>query len=284
MNFLKQYSLIIGLSILIVVLALLFSSSDLIFSSSVTFIDSDLLDTSGTEVNVKTKMDLGNEEYMASFPLQMGGWVGYEMDTAEWEEKLGADVSILRGYTAPGWYKPVNFLILQSDSEYGFHPPRLCYPAHGYTIQEDGHEQVMIMHPDWTKENSNISIPMEKLVLVKESDGSVTERLIVLTFYFRGNQFTTDTITMIRVEADAPNEGSYEAVLNVEKDLIIEAIPLMFDPDEQDEWNPIVAELASWGIGGYFVIIALMSIPLGIIIYPKIRYKQEPNLRKSEAE
>lgn len=276
MDFFRQYSLIIGLSVLVVVLALLLSSSDIVFSSGVSFLDADLENTSKGEVYVKTKIDLGDKKHIKEFPHNIGEWVGYDRDTSEWEAKLGADVTLHRGYTTVGMYNPISFIVLQSESEYGFHPPRLCYPAHGYKIVEDEIERVEITHPDWTEEQTSISVPMEKLVLTMESDdGEVTERLVVLTFYLRGNQFTTDAITMVRIEADAPLEGSYEDVLNWEKTLVREAVPVLFDPDEEEEWNPIIAELAGWGIGGYLIIVAALSVPLAVIIYPRMKYRRK---------
>ncbi len=279
MNFFRQYSLIIGLSVLVVICALLLSSSDIVFSSGVSFLDADLHNTSKGKIYVKTRIDLGKGEHIETFPTKIGDWVGYDEDTSVWEGKLGADVTLLRGYTTIGMYSPIHFLILQSESEYGFHPPRLCYPAHGYTIQEDETEWVEITHPSWTEGNVNISIPLEKLVLTMESDGELIERLVVLTFYLRGNQFTTDDITMVRIESKAPIVGSYEDVLNWEKALIREAVPVLFDPDVEKGWNPMVAELAEWGIGGYFLIVVLLGIPLGIIVYPRTKYG-----RRSDSE
>ncbi|NQT71788.1 MAG: exosortase-associated EpsI family protein [Chloroflexi bacterium] len=281
MNFYRQYSLIIGLSVLVVVLALLLSSSDIVFSSGVAFLDADLHGPSVNEVYVETRMDLGNEEHMAAFPLQMGDWVGYDEDTAEWEERLGADVTILRGYTAPGIYRPVHFLVLRSRTSTSFHEPRLCYPAHGYNITEDGKDQVTITHADWVEEFSNISIPLEKLIVEKVTDDGKLERLVVLSVYVKGNQFATDAVTMIRIEKRILDNGSYEDTVNVEKAFLTEAIPLMFVPSEKDGWNPIVSELAGWGIGGYFIIVGLVGIPIGIIVYPRVRYARRPVEDKS---
>jgi len=275
MNFFRQYSLIIGLSILVVVFALLLSSYDNVFSSGVTFLDNDLHGPSTDEVYVETRMNLGSEEHMAAFPLKMGEWVGYDEDTAEWEERLGADVTILRGYTAPGIYRPVHFLVLRSRTSSSFHEPRLCYPAHGYNITEDGKDQVTITQDDWVEDFPNISIPLEKLIVEKETDDGKLERLIVLSVYVKGNQFTTDAVTMIRIEKRVPDNGSYEDTVNVEKAFLTEAIPLMFVPSEKEGWNPIVAELAGWGIGGYLIIVCLVGIPIGIIAYPRVRYRRK---------
>ena len=275
MNFLRQYSLIIGLSVLVIVIALLLSSSDMVFSSGVTFLDDELFGPSANEVHVETRMDLGSEKHMTEFPLNMGEWVGYDEDTAEWEKRLGADVTILRGYTAPGVYRPVHFLVLRSRTSSSFHEPRLCYPALGYNITEDGKDQVIMTHPDWAAEFSTISIPLEKLIVEKQTEDGKLDRLVVLSVYFRGNQFKTDSVTMIRIEKKVSENGSLEDTIDLEKAFLTEAIPLMFVPADKDGWNPIVAELAGWGIGGYLIIVCLVGIPIGIIAYPRVRYRRK---------
>ncbi|MBM3133331.1 MAG: exosortase-associated EpsI family protein [Chloroflexi bacterium] len=132
MNFLRQYSLILGLSILIIVIVLLLSSADLLFSSGVTFIDTELNRSSGQEVYVKTTMDFGSHEHLQTFPMTVGDWRGWPYETAEWEALLKTDLMIMRGYVGPGSYdRPLFFLAMQADTESSFHPPHICYPAAG---------------------------------------------------------------------------------------------------------------------------------------------------------
>ncbi|MCP4612787.1 MAG: exosortase-associated EpsI family protein [Planctomycetes bacterium] len=275
MDFIKQYSLVLGMSILIGVIALLFASSDLMFSSGATFIDTGLHSTSGDEVYIETKVDFGNQAYVAAFPLEFEEWSGYDEDTTEWAERLGADVALLRGYTAPGMYQPIFFLIMQAKTESSFHSPEICYPAQGYSIQEKADEAVLITDVSWTNDISSLSIPIEKLVVIKELDGGGTDRRVVLYFYVKGNQFTSDTITMIRMEASAPANGSYESILNQEKEFLAQAIPYMFGPGEEEEWNPIVLEMAGWGVGGYVIIVFLLCIPVAIFVYPMTRWGRD---------
>ncbi len=56
----------------------------------------------------------------------------------------------------------------------------------------------------------------------------------------------------------------------------------MFVPAEKEGWNPIVAELAGWGIDGYLLIVVLLGIPLGIITYPLTKYGRKPDSKKTE--
>lgn len=274
MDFYKRYSLLLGLFALVLVIVLLLSTPGLIFSAGVTFIDSELHRSSGDEAYVRTKMDFGSSEHVKAFPHQFGEWKGYDYDTTGARESLGANVILLRGYDRPGLYQPIFFLVMQAKTESSFHPPPICYAALGYEIEGEGKEQVLVKDTSWTKAASfsSMLIPMRRLVVIKESGGRITERRVVLYCYVRGNQFTSDTITMIRVEALAPIDGSYDGILNVEKDFIALTIPYMFEPSEEGEWNPLALQLTELGIGGYFVIALMLFMPLAIIIYPRTRW------------
>lgn len=273
MNFLRRYSMVVGLCILACIVIVLLSVPDMLFSTGVTFIDSELHRSSGNEVYVRTKMDFGRIEHVNAFPREIGEWNGYDYDTEVVKESLGADVVLLRGYDLPGLYQPIFFTIMQAKTESSFHPPDICYAAQGYNILEQGKEQVVVTDTSWTEEaTSSMSIPLARMVGSKESEGKITERRVVLYCYVKGNQFTSDTITMIQVEGLAPIEGSYDGILSIEKDFIAQAIPYMFEPSEGEEWNPLAVRLAGFGIGGYFAIALLFSIPLAIIIYPRTKW------------
>jgi hypothetical protein len=272
MDFLRKYSLILGISILILVFVILFSSSDMFFASGVTFIDIDLYKSSGDETYVRTKVDFGSLEYMNQFPLKIGDWYGKSYDSEELKELLGADTVVQLGYVAPGNFQPIFLSIVQARTNASFHQPKVCYSALGYDVEEEGKEHILIQDASWTQEHSDITLPMKKLVVVKESDGIVRDRRVSLFFYVKGNQFTTDTITMIRYEAVAPLKGSYEHILNMEKKLAADTIPYMFEPSDDEDWEPIVLEIAGWGVLGYLVIVFVLSVPLAIIVFPRTKW------------
>ena len=272
MGFYRRYSVLLGLLALILVIALLLSNPSLVFSTGVTFIDSELHHSSGDEAYVRTKMDFGSADHMNAFPREIGGWKGYDYDATDMKESLGADVILLRGYDCPGLYQPIFFLIMQAETESSFHAPPVCYPALGYQIEEEGKEQVVVTDTSWTEEPSSITLPLKRLVVFKESEGQVTDRRVVLYCYVKGNRFTSDTITMIRVEALAPIEGSYDGILNLAKDFTALTIPYMFEPGEEGEWNPLAMRLAESGIGGYLAIAVMLFLPLAIMLYPRARW------------
>ena len=263
---------VVGIAIFIIVVLLLLTSPNILFSPLVTFIDTELYHSSSNEISVRTKTDFGSPEHMAAFPREIGKWEGHDYDTTKYVEQLGADIMLLRGYEPTTFTQPVFLLILQAKTESSFHPPKVCIRAQGHEIQEEGVEKVLVTDTTWAKESSSISIPLKKLVTIKKSqDGKITERRVVLFCYVKGNQFYTDTITMIQVEALAPLEGSYEGSLNEEKDLVSQAIPLMFEPSGGSTWYPIFMVLIEWGIAGYLVIAFMLLVPTMIILYPRIR-------------
>ncbi|MDD5093317.1 MAG: exosortase-associated EpsI family protein [Dehalococcoidia bacterium] len=280
MDFLRRYSLILGLSTLIAVIVLLFSSSDLFFSSGATFISTELNKSSGNETFVKTRLDIGDPEHTAQFPLQMGDWRGYDYDTSQWEDLLGTKVMLMRGYTRPGVYQPIFFLISQSATSTSFHPPRVCYTAQGYNVREQTKDQVIVPGTDLLGKSDDMIIPVERMIVTKDDkDGNITERRVVLHFFVKGNQFKTNTITWIRMEALSPREGSYEGQLTLEKEFLSQAIPLMFASAQKEDWNPVIADLADWGVGGYIIIVLLLSIPLALIIFPKTPWGKRPAIK-----
>ena len=89
---------------------------------------------------------------MEVFPNDISGWSGSNYDTTRVAESLGADVMLLRAYSHPEFYQPVFFLIVQSTNRSSFHPPIVCYPALGYTIEEEGKEEIPVHNISWVEE------------------------------------------------------------------------------------------------------------------------------------
>jgi len=274
MDFYRRYSLVIGLFILTCIVVLLLSTSVSIFSRGVSFIDTELNRSSGHEAYVRTKMDFGNSEHVKAFPTEINDWRGYDYDASEYEKLLGADVILLRGYTAPGIYQPIFLTIMQAKTESSFHPPPICYVAQGYELDEEGKEEFLVSDTSWAEEGAfptQRPIPVRTLVASKESKGEVTERRVVIYYYVKGNKFTSNTITMIEIAGLAPINGSYQGILQVEKDFAAQTFPYMFNLEEENKKDTVAAQLAHWGAGGYLVIVLSLGLPLAVIIYPRIK-------------
>jgi hypothetical protein len=275
-----DYTNLAGIALFILVLLLLLTSPGTIFSPVITFIDTELYRSSGNEASVRTIMDFGSEEHMSEFPREVGKWEGYDYDTTEYVQLLGADIMLLRSYEPSTFSQPLFFLILQAKTESSFHPPEICVRAQGGEIQETGDVTVTVTDASWVKGSTSLSIPMKKLIVVKKAkDGTIKERRVMLYCYVKGNQFYSDTITMIQVEALAPLQGSYDATLQEEEKFISQAMPLMFEPAKKDVWNPLVMQLAEKGITGYIIIAALLLAPGAIMIYPRIKRKKDSKVR-----
>ena len=154
----------------------------------------------------------------------------------------------------------------------------------GYKIEEETTEEIRVsnaawaevpLYSHWDPEEAgcfNGSMSAKKLVISKESDGEVTKRKVVLYFYVKDNPVITDKLTMIRVSAHAPINGSYEGALNLTKDFMGEVVPYMFEIREEEEITAV--QLAKSGIGGWLIIGVLVSVPIGLIVYPRIKNRK----------
>ena len=284
----EDYTTIIGTVALVFVVILLFSSPSMILAKQVSVIDTELSRASGHETTVRTKMDFGNSTHVQALPTEIEGWHCISSSNEpRLAEQLGADVMLSRSYSHPTAYQPVFLLIIQSQNRSSFHPPIVCYPAFGYEIEEEATEEIPVSNASWAskplfatwesrKEELgcfNGTISAKRLVVFKELDGKITERRVDLYFYVKENPLASDTFTMIRVSSMTPLKGSLGETLNHTKDFMGEVVPYMFEVREGEEI--IAVRLAKSGIGGWLIIGALVSVPVGIIVYPRIKRRNK---------
>ena len=285
----RQHFIVIGSLLLTFVLVFLVSSPKDMFVNTPSFIDTELSMSSG--VPVRTKMDLGDEEHLQSFPRRIGEWTGFDHYTSGAKEQLGADVLFIRTYRKEKLFQPVFLLVMQSPSVSNFHQPIVCYPSLGYEIEDKGEDLVYVKDISWVERTGEIDVSKlpekirkeiesspysdigywvsaKKLVIFKKNGGEVTERRVILYFYIKDNIYSSNKISMLRVSALAPSSGSYNDSLNAVKELMGEAIPLLFELRQAGKM--FITNIAEWGIGGYFVILLLLSIPLAMIVYPLV--------------
>jgi hypothetical protein len=295
----KSAAMIIGLTALALVIVLLLSTPSEILAREVQLIDTELGRASGNEIYVFTKMDFGSNEHVQTFPREIGSWRSVSYNISRLAERLNADTMLLRVYAnlSNGTLrdKPVSFSIIQSENLSTFHPPPICYGGLGYKIEAETTEEVLISNTTWARPpltsasghehepekagcfNSSSSMSMSRLISVKElvvfkeSNGEITDREVVLYFYVKDNPLATDTITMIRASAQAPINGSVDGTLNITKGFMGEAFPYMFEVREKEEI--IAVKLAKSGIGGWLIIGVLISVPIGIAVYPRIKIR-----------
>ena len=264
----------IGIILLAIVIIALIAPLDTIFARNATFISEELNRASGNETPVNTKMDFGDADHVATFPKKFGSWIGLNYNASKEMEGLGADFVILRTYLNQDYYQPVKFVVVQSSDQSSFHPPPICYAATGWKIEEEGTAELPVTNADWA---SNVQvgtgghlkqpIKAKKMVVVKQHDGVIQEREVVLYYYVKGWMFD-NKITMVEVSVEAPVDGSYEQKLSEAAGFMAETIPLMFEPAESEEILAIQLARSPWGIA--LMVIALL-IPFGVMFYPNAR-------------
>jgi hypothetical protein len=275
MAFYRRYALLLAAIALVLIVVLLLSSPGSALSPGGTFIGTDLNRQSGDEVYVRTKMDIGSAEGLREFPMQFGVWTGAEApqyDVEEMRETFGADIVFLRDYECAGLYQPLDVLIMQAATDVSFRSLKTCYIAHGYEIVEEGKETVSIPGVGWTSAGQELTVPLSRMIVSRQREGTVYQRLVVLYFYVRRNQLSGDDVTMLRVQALTAPEGSYTGILSMEKSFLAEAIPHLFEPDDRSEWSPLAVRLAGLGASGYVAIAVLLLIPVAIGLYPRVRW------------
>ena len=297
-RFFEEYHGIIGALLLTFVIIILFSTPSMIFAKSFTTIGTELSHASSDETLVRSKIDFGSIEHMRAFPKEIGNWWGSDYETKGLAKRLGADVLLMRAYSNPDYYQPVFFLIMQSYNRSSFHPPIVCYPALGYTIVEEGKEEIQVQDVNWEEEplyskpynktrlSSNRTISAKKLIVVKESpEGGIKERRVVLYYYVKEKPIA-NKITMVRVSALAPLEGSYDAILNLCKEFMADTIPCMFEPG-RTEVSVFYILLAYGPVIGTLSILLLFTVPLAMIFYTRImhhrstiRYGQSSKIKR----
>ena len=74
-----------------------------------------------------------------------------------------------------------------------------------------------------------------------------------------------------------PLNGSYEGTLNLTKEFMAEVVPYMFEVRKEEEI--VTVQLAKSGIGGWLIIGALVSVPLGLLFIRRLRNETMPQDR-----
>lgn len=278
-TFFEENSRIIGLIVLAHVIILLFSTPSMIFARSIAMIDTELSYASSEVLLVRAMLDFGSNEHMRAFPTTINGWVGSDYDETRVAEQLGADVLLMRDYVNPVTFQPVVFLVQQSNNRSSFHPPIVCYPALGYTIEEEGKAAIPVRSLSWIEAPwfgpsrktlpEYVLFPVKKLVVVKQSEAGVTERRVILYFYVKEGTASSTTVTMVRVSALAPTEGAYDDVLNLTAEFMGNTLPCMFELRSEDTIFTILRN----SLPGSLEIGVLLFTPLVILFYPELRAK-----------
>jgi len=257
-----------GIALLTVVVLVLVASPNFIFTPAITVLGGDPNKATTDQVSVTTLTDLSDPERMKAFPLDIGKWHGRDYESAQYLEILKVQAVLIRAYDPETFTQPLFLIIVQGNSESSIHEPHYCFP----NIQEQAKEELVITDPKFTRGQPSVTVPLNKLVSARTNkEGRIIERRVVLYFFVKANQFYSDDVALVEVQALAPLEGPYESTLNEQKEFLAEVVPLLFAPASDEEWQPIARTLSEKGAGGWAVMAIMGLIPIAIMAYPWIR-------------
>ena len=258
---------------------LLLSTPGLIFVEGITLVDTEIQHSSGHEAFVTTKLDFASGEEVRNFPEHIGGkWSAKNYNKSSIEKSLGADVLLSRTYWHEDFFKPIFFLIIQSDNVSSFHPPIVCYPALGWEIETEKPGAVEFNVTDvawaegsgWLSEHEGRifhgSISAKKLVVYKENNGEIPDRRVVFYYFVKDEaRFVPTSITLIRISTPSASNSTDEYALDLCKKLAGDTFPLMFEmrPPERMLGETLVAE---HGAMGCLTLALLFLGPIGILL------------------
>ncbi len=283
----NQWSFIIGITLLVVAIVILCSAPGMFWASGLQFVDTELRGTSDTCIVVRTLSDFGDAQVMEALPLQQAGWSRSDEDLQNVATQLGAKTLLTWSCRHESTPHLIWFLILQSKDVSAFHPPAVCYQSQGWDIQEEEIITVRVDGNDWIESNLmnpssdgtpliEVDINVNKLVITKQQGEMTWQRRVVLYYYIKPSKSVTpEEVTMIRVSAPVPVTGSYEHILKLEKLIIADTIPLMFESANEEK---IIARrlLDNSSLLGGLVIAVIVLIPIGLIMYPHICKRMKP--------
>ena len=108
---------VIGICVLGIILAVLFSTPSSLFMRGVSLVDTELRGSSKGGCFVQTKMDFSSPDHMRAFSLDDTGWTSTDFDTSAFEKTLGADIALSKACCHPSFTDPVFFCILYFFTE-----------------------------------------------------------------------------------------------------------------------------------------------------------------------
>ncbi|HWG92321.1 MAG TPA: exosortase-associated EpsI family protein [Candidatus Thermoplasmatota archaeon] len=278
MNNKHTWRVIAGLVALLVVVALLLSPPSMIFAKAVSVVDTELRQSSGNEVRVVTKFDLGDVRQLNRLPKTLGNWtMSHQYAWDNIATRLDTDVLLSRDYVRPGLLQPVNLLIVQSGNVSSFHPAPVCYRMQGWTVPEEG-KLVVVPIPNATFAQGswlggqnevlafNGEIRAKLLPVTKAATGNTTIKKVALYVYLKDEVArVTEDVTWVRVEVALPADAPDEEALPLLGELLGETVPQVFVFQPQDE-PPLVAVLGErYGVAGFALVGALLAAPIGIL-------------------
>lgn len=292
-EFRKDYSIAIAALAEALVLALLLSTPGMIMAEGVSLLDTSKGISTNSGVFVRTNLDFGSQAQLEQFPAEIGEWYAAgEYDTKNLPEKLSADTMIFRPYTTAGLYTAVDFLAMLSENVSSFHPPEICYPMQGWTINGSEIEYITIDNATFVsgplyhagEQPTTVSLPMRKLMLEKinGTSGEVAARQIVLYFYVKDSKLTVQkSITMLRYSTYYGNSGIVDpdVALEVLKDFASKTVPEVFEFKAAEQAIAVIL-VQDGGFWGALLVASMVAAPIAAVSYGPLVKKLKSRLGK----
>lgn len=263
----------------LVLVSVLLSTPSMLFAKSVAMVDTELRESGPDAVRVLTRFDLGSQEQLDRIPTRMGSWtMTQERDWDRVADILNTNVLLSRDYRHPALFQTVNLLVIESTNVSSFHPAPVCYQAQGWTVPAGGGSKVAVpvTNGTWAQQPwlsdaeprafaGNVSAKLLEATKIGP-DGAVTEKRVALYVYLKEEDWrVTRSVTWLRVEIALPPSSPPEEALPILADLLGEAVPHLFQFEEQDELTIAQFALARYGAAASVPIIAAVGAPVAYI-------------------
>ncbi len=206
----------VGLALVMVVLL---STPATLVGASTSYVDTHLAGRSGNAEPVAGFLDLADPEDLADFPLRLGAWEGGpdESRAGRWPrvaEYYDAEGLLVRAYSRPGLYVPLDVFILQTRQTHVFHSLEASYRA----VLGMDTLSVTPVHLELNRESSEAphlvpaAVPGSRLLVERVGADGPEERRIAYTFWVIEEDWRVPTrATWVRAELIVPANGPYDA-------------------------------------------------------------------------
>ena len=258
-HFLEEYGTIVGLILLAVIVIVLLSSPESIFSNLST-VDTGLNYKTPNEVWVKSRINLTfiqNKTLFTEFPKIIGSWEGVQFHAEEKRAKLvfGTDIVLVRKYY--NGERDIQFVFVKGENSTDVIHPVRCF-GRSWNVTEQGIESV---HP----EGWNATVNVNKLYA---QSGNATD-VVLYWFMWSGAQRSVKNCIMVMVVTPVYYNESENTPLSALKDFSSGIIPRMYEYRPKSD---IIGKqlINNFGISGVILEISLIGLSLALVFYNRL--------------
>lgn len=190
-----------------------------------------------------------------AIPRVFGEWTGTDDDSwpPELQDQLSYDSLLVRQYQRPGFYVPVQLMVITAENAHAFHNPTVCFRVQGnsvYPMQDTSIEF----------EGQDISIGR---IVVEDVEGNSPPRIVYNLYLVQEKFAAPERTTWIRLMFSGANLTTEPQLHPFLTGLLGEIAPHAFS----SRWDARTTVQAVHAIGGWplaAAAIGLAVIPLGV--------------------